>query len=48
VRTDRLLVVATRAGLAALLDRAAGVPDPPPLIEPEPLRLLGPRPRSQA
>ena len=48
VRTDQLLVVATRAGLAALLDRAAGVPDPPPLIEPEPLRLLAPRPRSEA
>jgi Trk K+ transport system NAD-binding subunit len=44
VRTDRLLVVATRAGLAALLPRAAGVPDPPPLVEPEPLRLLLPRP----
>jgi Trk K+ transport system NAD-binding subunit len=40
VRTDRLLVVATRAGLADLLTRTAGVPDPPPLIELEPLRLL--------
>jgi Trk K+ transport system NAD-binding subunit len=39
-RTDRLLVVATRAGLADLLARTAGVPDPPPLIELEPLRLL--------
>ncbi|MEV4760783.1 NAD-binding protein [Micromonospora sp. NPDC049559] len=40
VRTDRLLVVATRAGLADLLARTAGVADPPPLVEPEPLRLL--------
>jgi voltage-gated potassium channel Kch len=29
-RTDRLLVVATRAGLAALSVRVAGVPNPPP------------------
>lgn len=40
VRTDRLLVVATRAGLAELLARSAGVPDPPPLLEPESLGLL--------
>lgn len=40
VRGDRLLVVATRAGLAALLPRTAGVPNPPPLIELQPLRLL--------
>lgn len=40
VRTDRLLVVATRAGLAALLTRTAAVPNPPPLIEPKPLPLL--------
>jgi urease gamma subunit len=43
VRTDRLVVVATRAGLAALSSRAAGVANPPPPIEPEPLRLLLPR-----
>ncbi|MEV1330645.1 NAD-binding protein [Micromonospora costi] len=40
VRTDRLLVVATRAGLAALLRRTAPSADPPPLAEPAPLRLL--------
>ncbi|MEO3930001.1 NAD-binding protein [Micromonosporaceae bacterium B7E4] len=40
VRTDRLLVVATRAGLAGLLSRTAASPDPPPLVEPKPLRLL--------
>ena len=40
VRTDRLLVVATRAGLAALLARTAASPNPPPLIEPKPLPLL--------
>ncbi|WP_203862798.1 NAD-binding protein [Plantactinospora mayteni] len=49
VRTDRLLVVATRAGLAGLLSRTAASPDPPPLVEPIPLRLLSaaarPRPR---
>ncbi len=43
VRTDRLLVVATRAGLANLLERAAGVPNPPPLIEVQPLPLVRPR-----
>jgi Trk K+ transport system NAD-binding subunit len=40
VRTDHLLVVANRAGLAALLDRTAASPNPPPLIEPKPLPLL--------
>jgi voltage-gated potassium channel Kch len=40
VRTEQILVVATRAGLGALLLRTAGVPNPPPIIEPEPLRLL--------
>ncbi|WP_121160411.1 potassium channel protein [Micromonospora pisi] len=46
VRTDRLLVVATRAGLAALLARAAPSADPPPLVEPRPLPLLAqPRPK---
>lgn len=40
VRTEQILVVATRAGLAALLRRTTGVPNPPPLHEPEPLRLL--------
>ncbi|MFC6022014.1 NAD-binding protein [Plantactinospora solaniradicis] len=53
VRTDRLLVVATRAGLAKLLARTAASPDPPPLVEPTPLRLLStnrwtPRPRPPA
>ncbi|WP_147434605.1 potassium channel family protein [Micromonospora musae] len=41
VRTDRLVVVATRAGLAALLPRAVPSADPPALVEPPPLRLLG-------
>lgn len=40
VRTDRLLVVATRNGLAGLLARTAASPNPPPLVEPTPLRLL--------
>lgn len=40
VRTEQILVVATRAGLAALLRRTTGVPNPPPMLEPEPLRLL--------
>ncbi|GIG89287.1 NAD-binding protein [Plantactinospora endophytica] len=52
VRTDRLLVVATRAGLAGLLARTAVSPNPPPLVEPTPLRLLNtaarPRPRPPA
>jgi Trk K+ transport system NAD-binding subunit len=45
VRTDRLLVVATRAGLAALLARTAASPNPPPLVEPKPLPLLAGRDR---
>jgi Trk K+ transport system NAD-binding subunit len=45
VRGDRLLVVATRAGLAALLARTAGVPNPPPLIELHSLPLLTIHPR---
>ena len=40
VRTDRLVVVATRAGLANLLARTAPNPDAAPLEDPEPLRLL--------
>ncbi|MEV4533353.1 NAD-binding protein [Asanoa sp. NPDC049518] len=44
VRTDRLIVVATRAGLAGLLARTRPNPDAPPLPEPQPLRLLA-RPR---
>ncbi|MGK5742130.1 NAD-binding protein [Micromonospora sp. URMC 103] len=40
VRTDRLIVVATRAGLAALLPRTVPSADPPPLAEPAPLPLL--------
>ncbi|SBT46555.1 Trk K+ transport system, NAD-binding component [Micromonospora narathiwatensis] len=41
VRTDRLIVVATRAGLAALLPRTVPSADPPPLAEAPPMRLLG-------
>jgi hypothetical protein len=40
VRTDRLLVVTTRTGLADLLPRTLGVPNPPPLIDVGPPRLL--------
>jgi Trk K+ transport system NAD-binding subunit len=40
VRTEQILVVATRAGLAALLRRTTGMPNPPPMLEPKPLRLL--------
>ena len=40
VRTDRLIVVATRAGLAGLLARTRANPDAAPLPEPQPLRLL--------
>lgn len=47
VRTDRLLVVATRAGLAALLARTAASPNPPPLVEPKPLPLLAGPPRGR-
>jgi Trk K+ transport system NAD-binding subunit len=48
-RTDRLLVVATRAGLAALSARVAGVPNPPPLpAEPDRFPILTQRdPRSR-
>ncbi|MGI5523112.1 NAD-binding protein [Micromonospora sp. CA-259024] len=46
VRTDRLLVVATRAGLAALLARTVASADPPPVspatVGGTPLRLLRP------
>ncbi|MFG1870492.1 potassium channel family protein [Micromonospora arborensis] len=46
VRTDRLLVVATRAGLAALLARTVPSADPPPMspatLGGTPLRLLRP------
>ncbi|OKI62265.1 NAD(P)-binding protein [Micromonospora sp. CB01531] len=44
VRTDRLIVVATRAGLAALLPRTVPSADPPPLAAAPPMRLLGPPP----
>ncbi|MFC3500667.1 potassium channel family protein [Micromonospora krabiensis] len=40
VRTDRLIVVATRAGLAELLPRTVPSADPPPAPEASPLRLL--------
>ena len=40
VRTDRLIVVTTRAGLAGLLARTRANPDAAPLPEPQPLRLL--------
>jgi Trk K+ transport system NAD-binding subunit len=40
VRTDRLLIVATRSGLADLVPRTIGVPNPPPLIDLGPPRLL--------
>lgn len=43
-RTDRLLVVATRAGLAELSARTAGVPHPPPApAEPDRFPILQPR-----
>ncbi|MGN9809441.1 NAD-binding protein [Micromonospora sp. BQ11] len=45
VRTDRLIVVATRAGLAALLPRTVATPDAPPLAAVAPMRLLAPPPR---
>ncbi|MFI7209867.1 NAD-binding protein [Micromonospora maritima] len=45
VRTDRLVVVATRAGLAALLPRTVPNPDAPPLADVAPMRLLVPPPR---
>ncbi|WP_433534587.1 NAD-binding protein [Micromonospora sp. CA-249363] len=45
VRTDRLIVLATRAGLAALLPRTVPSPDARPLPDVSPLRLLAPAPR---
>ncbi|MDG4757248.1 NAD(P)-binding protein [Micromonospora sp. WMMD710] len=45
VRTDRLIVLATRAGLAALLPRTVPSPDAKPLADVAPLRLLAPAPR---
>ncbi|WP_433113786.1 NAD-binding protein [Micromonospora sp. CA-246542] len=45
VRTDRLIVLATRAGLAALLPRTVPSPDAKPLADVSPLRLLAPAPR---
>ncbi|MFG1840296.1 NAD-binding protein [Micromonospora sp. NPDC049175] len=45
VRTDRLIVVATRAGLAELLPRTVPSPDAEPLADVTPLRLLAPAPR---
>ncbi|WP_165945217.1 NAD-binding protein [Micromonospora sp. KC723] len=50
VRTDRLIVVATRAGLAALLPRTVPTPDAPPLADGAPLRPMAttPRPREQS
>ncbi|WP_157563503.1 NAD-binding protein [Micromonospora chokoriensis] len=45
VRTDRLIVLATRAGLAALLPRTVPNPDAEPLADVAPLRLLAPAPR---
>ncbi|MEU1586840.1 NAD-binding protein [Micromonospora sp. NPDC005710] len=48
VRTDRLIVLATRAGLAALLPRTVPSPDAEPLADVAPLRLLAPAPRDEA
>ncbi|WP_410809730.1 NAD-binding protein [Micromonospora sp. 067-2] len=48
VRTDRLIVLATRAGLAALLARTAPSPDAAPLVDVAPMRLLAPAPRPPA
>ncbi|MET7951766.1 NAD-binding protein [Micromonospora sp. NPDC005324] len=45
VRTDRLIVLATRAGLAALLPRTVPSPDARPVADVAPLRLLAPAPR---
>ncbi|MFG2037506.1 potassium channel family protein [Dactylosporangium sp. NPDC048998] len=44
-RTHKMVVVATRAGLVALLERAAGVDDPPPFHPPSAPPLLTPQPR---
>ncbi|GAA3291858.1 NAD-binding protein [Dactylosporangium vinaceum] len=45
-RTHTMVVVATRAGLVALLSRAAGVENPPPFHPPSAPPLLSPQPRS--
>jgi Trk K+ transport system NAD-binding subunit len=42
-RTHTMIVVATRAGLVSLLERAAGVDDPPPFQPPSAPPLLTPR-----
>ncbi|WP_405434394.1 NAD-binding protein [Micromonospora sp. NBC_00617] len=47
VRTDRLIVLATRAGLAALLPRSVPSPDAKPLADVAPMRLLAPAPRER-
>ncbi|GGM85720.1 potassium channel family protein [Dactylosporangium sucinum] len=44
-RTQTMIVVATRAGLVALLERAAGVQNPPPFHPPSAPPLLAPNPR---
>ncbi|WP_238007976.1 NAD(P)-binding protein [Dactylosporangium sp. AC04546] len=44
-RTQTMIVVATRAGLVALLERAAGVENPPPFHPPSAPPLLAPNPR---
>ncbi|WP_432834893.1 potassium channel family protein [Dactylosporangium sp. CA-092794] len=44
-RTHTMVVVATRAGLVALLERAAGVENPPPFHPPSAPPLLTPQPR---
>ncbi|WP_433056271.1 potassium channel family protein [Dactylosporangium sp. CS-033363] len=44
-RTHTMVVVATRAGLVALLERAAGVENPPPFNPPAAPPLLTPQPR---
>jgi Trk K+ transport system NAD-binding subunit len=44
-RTQTMVVVATRAGLVALLGRAAGLDDPPPFHPPSAPPLLAPHPR---
>ncbi|MFI5906532.1 potassium channel family protein [Dactylosporangium sp. NPDC051541] len=45
-RTHTMVVVATRAGLVALLERAAGVENPPPFHPPSAPPLLTPQPRT--
>ena len=44
-RTQTMVVVATRAGLVALLSRAAGIENPPPFHPPSAPPLLTPHPR---